>query len=154
MNDDLLAWAKLRCEELLTFFAVNTDVKLTEEGDTIHIAADVADSGRLIGHRGETLQALQHLLNMMVKNRTAERVFVSLDIAGYKKGRSEALGAQAVAEAEKVKQTGVAHSLRPMSPAERRIVHMALADVEGITTESEGEGRERRVVIKKSLISK
>lgn len=149
MNDDVLAFAKLRCEELLTFFEVNTNVRLAEDGDTILLTADVADGGRLIGHRGETLQALQHLLNMMVKNRTTDRVFVSLDIAGYKKGRAEALGAQAVAEAEKVKQTGTSISLRPMNPAERRIVHMALSEVEGITTESEGEGRDRRVVIKK-----
>ncbi|HSH31167.1 MAG TPA: R3H domain-containing nucleic acid-binding protein [Candidatus Saccharimonadales bacterium] len=149
MNDDLLALAKLRLEEILTFFGVNTGVKAQFTGETIELSVDADVTGRLIGHRGETLAALQQLLNAIVRGQTSERVFVSIDIAGYKKARANHLTDKVQLDAKKVLETGEPKYLRPMNAAERRIIHMALADMPEVVTESEGEGMGRRVVIKK-----
>jgi spoIIIJ-associated protein len=149
MNEDLLALAKLRFEELLAFFGVNVDAKVEEDGNTIRLSADTSDGGRLIGHRGETLSAIQHLVNMMVRTKTTERIFVNIDIAGYKQARVDHLMEQARAQAEEVRESGQEKKLRPMNAAERRIVHMALQDFPDLETESVGEDPHRRVVIKK-----
>lgn len=147
--DDLAALAKLRLEEILTYFGVNAAVKvLVEEGSlALSVASD--DTGRLIGRHGETLDALQQLINAIVRGATTERVYVSVDIGDYKKGRAEQLGEQAQADAQQVIESGEAKRLRPMTAAERRVVHMALAEMPEVETESEGEGRDRRVIIKK-----
>ncbi|MBW3537869.1 KH domain-containing protein [Candidatus Parcubacteria bacterium] len=149
LNDDLLALAKLRLEEILTFFGVNTGVKAGFAGETIELSVETDVTGRLIGHRGETLAALQQLLNAMVRGQTSERVFVSIDIAGYKRSRAAHLTERVQADAKKVIETGETKYLRPMNAAERRLVHMALADLPEVFTESEGEGTGRRVVIKR-----
>lgn len=150
MNEDLVALAKLRLEEMLTFFGVNVSVRADQEGDTISLDVEEADTtGRLIGHHGETLASFQQLLNAMIRDRGTERLFVTVDIGGYKKARAEYLREKVKSQAEQVIETGEPKFLRPMTASERRIVHMALADVQGIETESEGEGRARRVVIRK-----
>lgn len=150
MNDDLLALVKLRLEEILTFFEVNPKVKVDFADQTLNLEVEGDVDGRLIGRRGETLHALQQIVTAIVKQNTDERVFVHLDIAGYKAGRAERLAEQVKAEAQKVAETGTPHTLKPMNAAERRIVHMALADMPEVVTESEGEGPARRVVIKRA----
>ncbi len=149
MNDDLVALAKLRLEETIAFFGLNVSVHATTRDNTIELSVDTDTTGRLIGHRGETLGALQQLLNAIVRAHTDERIFVNIDIADYKKGRAEHLSEKVKDDARKVIETGTPKHLRPMNAAERRIVHMALADMVEVYTESEGEGRERCVVIKK-----
>jgi spoIIIJ-associated protein len=149
MSEDLQALAKLRLEEMLSFFGVNAAVKITEEDNAIRLNVEADTTGRLIGHRGETLRALQHLLNVLVRARTTENVYISLDIAGYKQALADRLAAKAKQAAEEVIETGKEHYLRPMNAAERRIVHMALADISGVYTESTGEDPNRRVIIKK-----
>ena len=151
MNDDLLALAKFRLEEMLTFFGVNVSVKVANSDDTIELSVDTAPTGRLIGHRGETLEALQQLMNAIVRAQTSERVYVSIDVGDYKKSRAEQLALSVQTDARKVVETGEPKSLRPMNAAERRIVHMALADMPEVSTDSEGEGHDRRVVIKKRV---
>jgi spoIIIJ-associated protein len=148
MSEDLLALAKLRLEEMLAFFGETAAVKVTEADGVIETKVDVDSTGRLIGHHGETLAALQHLLNALVRAQTTESVYVSLDIAGYKQAQIERLAAKAKEYADRAISTGKEQYLRPMSPAERRIVHMTLATFPEITTESTGEGRDRRVIIR------
>lgn len=148
MNEDLLALTKLRLEEMLGFFGAGGEVKVTEIGNTILASVSTDDTGRLIGHRGETLNAFQHLLTALVRQQTSEPVYVNLDIAGYKQAQVERLAAKAKEYADKVISTGKEQHLRPMNPAERRIIHMTLQDFPEVTTESAGEGRDRRVVIK------
>lgn len=154
MNDDLLALVKLRLEEILTFFGVNPKVKAEIQDETIDLKVEGDASsdagGRLIGRHGETLQALQQIVTAIVKQHTTERVFVHLDIAGYKQGRTERLAEQVRAEAEKVTTSGEPQALKPMNASERRIVHMTLADMPAVYTESEGEGPNRHVIIKKN----
>jgi spoIIIJ-associated protein len=148
VSDEALVLAKVRIEELLSFFGINADVDARLVEDVIELDVEDGD-GRLIGHRGENLNALQHLVNMMVRAASPERVFVRLDIAGYNRARNESLAAKANEEADLVAQTGSEKIMRPMTPAERRIVHMALSERNDIFTESTGADPRRRVVIKK-----
>ena len=115
-------------------------------GPSIDITGD--DSGLLIGRRGETLRALQFLVNLIVRNNLKEdAVRVVLDIERYKERRNSSLTDMALRVAEKVAGSGRAVSLEPMPPAERRVVHMALADHPRVSTESNGVGDSRKVVI-------
>lgn len=101
----------------------------------------------LIGRRGETLAALQLLLHLVISRQADTRDRVIVDVEGYRQRREENLRSMAQRIAEQVRSSGRAVMLEAMPPNERRIVHMALADYEDISTESEGEGDQRRVVV-------
>ena len=108
---------------------------------------DGDDSGLLIGRRGETLRALQFLVNFIAGRQLGERVRIFLDVAGYQGRRYEALANMAQRVAQRVAATGRSVTLEPMPPNERRVVHMALADSPGVTTASSGFGDGRQVVV-------
>lgn len=145
---DTLAFSKLRLEELVSFFGINVTVGADVTDDGIELRIDnTPASPRLIGHRGETLRALEYLINQIVKAHDADAPRVLVDIAGYKEARKASLEEMARDAAERVKAAGAEEELKPMNPADRRIVHMALRDIEGITTESRGEGHDRRIVV-------
>ena len=147
---DITALAKRRTEEIVSFFEINADVKVTANDETIELEIlNNEATARLIGTRGESLRAIEHLVNMMVKRATTERVRVNLDIAGYKKARDAALEKLAIETAERVLEMGAEEEMRPMNPAERRVVHLALKDIEGITTESRGEDPRRFIAVQK-----
>lgn len=146
MTEKELGAIATKLEELLTFFGYNVAVTPEEQGRTVQLNIETSDGARLIGHRGETLAALQHIMNSMHQSAD-DKHYIVVDVAGYKEARANRLAEKVQKDAQKVKETGQRKSLRPMNAAERRIVHMALADVEGVVTESEGEGRDRRVVI-------
>jgi spoIIIJ-associated protein len=101
----------------------------------------------LIGRRGETLAALQLLMHLVVSKQGDTRERVIVDVEGYRHRREENLRLMAQRIAQQVRTSGRAVMLEAMPPNERRIVHMALADFEDISTESEGEGDQRRVVV-------
>jgi spoIIIJ-associated protein len=103
--------------------------------------------GLLIGRRGETLAALQLLVNLIVRNRTKRRMRIIVDAENYRQRREENLRSLAFRVAHQVRLNRRSVALEAMPPNERRIVHMALADYKDISTESIGEGDERRVVI-------
>ena len=105
------------------------------------------DSGLLIGRRGQTLQALQFLVNLMVRNKLQEDVRVVLDVEGYRQRREASLRDMATKVAGRVVQTGRSITLEPMAAADRRIIHVSLADNPGVTTESVGVGDDRKVTI-------
>jgi len=115
-------------------------------GPVIDIQGD--DSGLLIGRRGETLRSMQFLVNLMVNRDTANPTRIVLDVEKYKERRYKALEEMALKVAEKVAATGRPITLEPMAPAERRVVHLALADHPRVTTESFGEGTDRRVTVR------
>lgn len=142
--------AEQRLSDLLAFFGINTTVDCKRDGETLILNIDTDDSGRLIGRRGENLASVQHIMNMMLKRQTDERVFVQIDVGGYKKARGERAVAKAISVAEKVLEDGIEAVLPPMTAAERRLVHMELREIEGIETESRGEGHERRLIVRKS----
>lgn len=146
MTKDELGAIAARLEELLTFFGYNVAVTPEELGHTVQLNIETSDGARLIGHHGETLAALQHIMNSMHQD-SGQKQYIVVDVAGYKAARADRLAEKVKQDANKVIESGEARRLRPMNAAERRIVHMALADIDGVKTESEGEGRDRRVVI-------
>ena len=105
------------------------------------------DSGLLIGRRGQTLQALQFLVNLMVRQEYGDGVRVMLDVESYRQRREASLRDMAPKVADRVVQTGRSITLEPMSPADRRIIHVSLADHETVSTQSMGEGEERKVTV-------
>lgn len=142
--------AKQHFEDLLAFFGINAEATVERDEDTILLAVDSEDGAHVIGHRGETLEALQHVLNMMIRRETADRVYVRVDVGSYRKGRLERLQEQASEAARKVADGEEDEvSLPQMNAAERRQIHSIFSDHEHITTESRGEDKRRRLVVKR-----
>lgn len=117
--------------------------------DVVEIRIEGEDLGLLIGPKGQTLAAVQELARTVAQRQLAgpHQGRVRLDVSGYRKRRAEALTRFALQVAEDVKSTGTPKMLEPMSPPDRKVVHDALTDVEGVRTASEGEDRRRRVVV-------
>jgi len=106
-----------------------------------------ANAGTLIGHRGETLAALQHIVRLIVGQHLAKRADLIVDVEGLKARREESLRRLARRMAEQAVRTGRTVTLEPMPPNERRIIHLALRDHPQVSTESVGEGERRKVTI-------
>jgi len=113
-------------------------------GPIIDLAGE--DSGLLIGRRGQTLQALQFLVNLIVRKQF-EGVRVVLDVENYRQRREFQLRDMATKVAVRVTQTNRSITLEPMPPADRRIIHTSLTDNPDVSTESTGEGEGRKVTI-------
>ena len=105
------------------------------------------DAGLLIGRRGQTLQSLQFLVNLIVRKNYGEGVRVVLDVENYRQRRENSLREMASKVASRVAQTSRSITLEPMTPADRRIVHTTLSDHPGVTTESMGVGDDRKVTV-------
>jgi spoIIIJ-associated protein len=105
------------------------------------------DSGLLIGRRGQTLDAIEYLLNRIVGREEKRGGRVTVDVERYRERRREYLDALAHRLASKVKETGRVITLNPLSPADRRVVHLALQGDSGVTTRSQGEGHYRKMLI-------
>ncbi|WP_425805868.1 RNA-binding cell elongation regulator Jag/EloR [Desulfitobacterium sp. Sab5] len=106
-----------------------------------------AELGILIGRRGDTLEALQFLTNLAVSKKLSEKIRIVVDVEGYRQRREETLIRLAKRLSEKVKRTGNRVVLEPMNPHERRIIHTALQDDTRVSTFSEGDEPNRRIVI-------
>lgn len=106
------------------------------------------EPGKVIGRGGQTLNALEYVTNAVMNRNEGSNVRVNIDVGGYKRRRDDRIRAAARKIAAKVGKSGTPVEMDPMSAAERRVVHMALIDEPGVVTESEGQGRNRRVVIK------
>lgn len=139
--------------ELLDYFlasmGVVAETYVREELDNGSMVFEIEgeDAGLLIGRRGETLQALQFLVRMIVNRQLGRKAYVVVDVEDYRERRAEMLRRLARRTAGRVATSGRPTSLEPMSPGERRVVHMALAGHPRVRTESEGEGNHRRVVV-------
>lgn len=123
------------------------NVEATSEGDTLKVNLSGPDMGIVIGKRGETLDALQHLTSLVVNRGDSDFMKVSLDAENYREKRNEALESLAHKLANKVVRTRRNTTLEPMNAYERRIIHSALQDHESVTTYSVGQGINRKVVI-------
>ena len=115
------------------------------EGPRLNIDGDEAEI--LVRHRGEPLKALQHVVDMAFGRRLPDDQRVFVDALGYRKGKDVELGQMAKLLAEKAKQTGVDQQIGPLNPYERRLVHLAAAEVPGVTTESVGDAFSKTVFI-------
>jgi spoIIIJ-associated protein len=135
-------------DELVAAFSFTGTTELIEDGDDLEVRVHGDNLGLLVGPRGTTLQAVQDLARVASQRRLGDHdTRLRVDIGGYRQRRKEALDRFAVQMADEVKQSGVARVLEPMSSADRKIVHDALSEVEGIGTRSEGDDPYRRVVI-------
>jgi spoIIIJ-associated protein len=138
--------------DILELMGIEGEVSVREmdvESDTPSILLDVEgeDLGVLIGRRGETVSALQHVLTMLVQRRLRRWVRVNVDVGHYNDRQEAILRSKALRTADRVQRGRTSVALEPMRPAERRIIHMALADHPQVTTHSIGLGEDRRVVI-------
>lgn len=135
-------------ERLLDLLDYDGDIDLDVEAGRAVVSIDGGDDlEKLVGNRGQVLEALQELTRLAVQQETGSRSRLMLDIAGWRAGRRSELRELGRSTAESVLASGERVRLQPMSPFERKVVHDAVAAVEGVTSESEGEEPKRRVVV-------
>lgn len=149
--EESIQFAKQYLEDMLTFFGLNTEVKATNSEDEVielHVPSTHLN-GFLIGHKGETVHAMQFLVSNALKNKEHEITRVNIDVAEYKQQRANRLAKQAEEWIQEAKSGGEEKHLRPMNAADRRTVHKVASEA-GLTTESQGEGRDRHIVLKAS----
>lgn len=155
-GDEPAGDAAERCQAFLVALLLNFDpayaVEVSDRGDELDVAVYGGDSGKIIGRGGRTLAALEYIVNTVVNQgedaSEGGRIRVNLDVGGYKRRRDDRLKNSARKAAARVRKTGFAVELEPMSAAERRVVHMELADNPYVYSESSGEGKDRRLVVK------
>jgi spoIIIJ-associated protein len=134
-------------ERLLDIADYDGDIDLDVENDRAIVAIVGSDLRTLVGPRGETLDALQELTRLAVQQQTGTRSRLMLDVSGHRQARREELQKLATETAARVLETGEPVRLAPMNPFERKVVHDAVASVDGVVSESEGEEPHRRVVV-------
>ena len=135
-------------QEVITRMGVN-DVTFSavQKGEATIIRLDGEKLGALIGRRGETMESLSYLASLVANRLEGDYIKLGLDVAGYRDKRESDLTALAQRIGAKVRKTGRSFAMEPMNPYERRIIHSAISKMEGVRSESKGEGRDRRVVI-------
>lgn len=139
--------AKKYLTDILSFFEVNIEVEAKIEDDIIELIVPSTDiNSLLIGRNAENLRSLQLIISTMLRTKDAEISRVNLDIADYKRQRAEKVAEQARGWIEEVLRTGDSH-VANLNAADRRIVHQVAAEYPNIATFSEGEGRERKIII-------
>jgi spoIIIJ-associated protein len=138
--------------KLLTTMGLEAEVVATEDEERVTLEVRGPETGLVIGKKGQTLDALQYLVNKIVSRGLSEPGSeggkpINVDAEGYRSRRAESLVELAHRLAEKARRTGKPVAADPMSPADRRVIHVALAGQPGLTTRSEGEGIYRHLVI-------
>ena len=125
----------------------NVTFSAVQKGEATIIRLDGEKLGALIGRRGETMESLSYLASLVANRLEGDYIKLGLDVAGYRDKRESDLTALAQRIGAKVRKTGRSFAMEPMNPYERRIIHSAIGKMEGVRSESKGEGRDRRVVI-------
>jgi len=155
INAEEVDFAAHIVDDMLRLLDIDAELTIREPltpGDGLGVVRAVIDIsgedlGLLIGRRGDTLLSLQYLVNLIVGRRYPGKGGVSVDVEHYRHRREEQVVSLAQRMADRVRQTGAAITLEPMSPAERRLVHITLAEDPTLETNSVGEGENRKVVI-------
>ncbi|MGB6070017.1 MAG: R3H domain-containing nucleic acid-binding protein [Rhodococcus sp. (in: high G+C Gram-positive bacteria)] len=138
-------------EQLLDVLDFDGDIDLDVEGDRAIVSIDGGDDlAKLVGRKGEVLDALQELTRLAVQQSTGERSKLMLDVAGWRANRRTELGNLGAEAARRVLESGEREELTPMTPFERKIVHDAVAKIDGVASESTGVEPARRVVVVKA----
>lgn len=132
---------------LLSRMGFSAEVAVEEASERIYVNIHGEDAGLLIGKKGQTLDALQLLLNKMMYKGNEPSKPIVVDSDGYRQRREDALGQLAIRLREKALETRKIVAVNPMSAQDRRVIHLALKDLSGVTTRSEGDGPERRLLI-------
>ena len=148
-KEESIRFAARYLEDLLSFFGINVAVSSTIDDEVIQLSVPSTSlNSLLIGRNADNLRALQHIVSMALVSHDAEVVRVSVDVASYKRQRADRIAEKAEGWIRKVRETGESMVLN-LNAADRRIVHKMAQDYSDIDTHSEGEGRERKLIIGK-----
>jgi spoIIIJ-associated protein len=134
-------------QEILTRMHLDVAIEIRENGEEVVLDLNGEDIGRVIGKKGQTLDALQFVINKIVNRFPEGRRHVVLDSGDYRERREAGLASMARREAKRAVQQSRVITLEPMSPRDRRVIHLSLAKFPGVSTRSDGQGSERRVRI-------
>ncbi|MBI3889017.1 single-stranded DNA-binding protein [Candidatus Saccharibacteria bacterium] len=146
-QEESIKFAEKYLADLLSFFGINAEVTTEYNDDVIEVSvSSTTDNSLLIGLNAETLRSIQYLLSTTLRNREAVVTRVNVDIADYKKQRADKVAKQAREWIEEVIRTGDSF-VGDLNAADRRIVHRVADEYPNVKTFSEGEGRERRIII-------
>ena len=146
-KDESVRFATKYLEDLLSFFGINVAVDSTLDDEVIQLSVpSTSMNSLLIGKNADNLRALQFIVSQSLAARNAEITRVNVDVADYKRQRADRIAEKAEGWIKKVRETGEPMRL-DLSPADRRVVHKLAEDYSGVTTHSEGEGRERQLII-------
>jgi spoIIIJ-associated protein len=146
-ESELAAHVRDLVERIASALGAGSRVDIREDADGIHVECVGGDPGVLIGRHGQTIDAIQYVVNAIVSRRQGERVDVTVDAAGYRERRRETLERLAMRAAERAVSTGEPVELEPMTAVERKIVHVRLQELDGVETSSEGSEPNRFVVV-------
>ena len=146
LGDEDLFKAVRIMRELFERMGLDVVISTGQAGEKL-INVSGPDSGLVVGKKGQTLDSLHFILNRILHRTTGKRGFIDIDVEGYRSRREKAIKAQARDMAEQARSDGVVLDFDPMSPRERRLVHIALADEPGVRTESRGDGDRRYVQV-------
>lgn len=146
-REESIVFAQKYLEDILTFFGVNLAVYATADEDVIELSVPSSElNAFLIGRNAETLRSLQFLVATALRSKDAELIRVNVDVANYKRNRAERIAEKAEGWIKQVRETGEEY-VGNLNAADRRIVHRVAGDYSDIKTHSEGEGRERKIII-------
>lgn len=141
-------------ENILGLMALEGNFEVTEGESEVIVVVEPNDPGRLIGYRGETLDALQLLVNMIVGRQLGQVEFkrVVIDVSGWRKNKEADLERRARDWATAVLEQGKEMELEPMPSWQRRVVHLVISEITGVESESLGEGKDRHLIIKPAVV--
>ncbi len=135
-------------DNILGLLLLEGSYDITEGDEGFNVMIETPDAGRLIGFKGENLTSLQLLINQMMSRNGEEFKRVILDVSGWRKNKESELAEKATEWAGQVKESGEQMELEPMPSWQRRIIHMSVEGLDGVESESIGEGRDRHLVIR------
>jgi spoIIIJ-associated protein len=133
--------------EIVTRMGLQIDVSIRDDADEVVLDLAGTDAGRVIGKKGQTLDALQFIINKIVNRFPEGRRHILLDSGDYRQRREDGLASMARREAKRAVAQSRIITLEPMSPRDRRVIHLSLAKFPGVSTRSDGQGADRRVRI-------
>jgi spoIIIJ-associated protein len=150
-NDQAIEDARKFLEDLLSFFGLNVVISATLAEDVIELSVPSTHlNGFLIGQRGDTLRAMQAMVSTMLKSKESPLNRVNIDIADYKQKHAQKILEELDGWVKEVRESGKPITLKPMNAADRRTVHRGLEDYSDVSSHSEGEGRDRHIVLELS----
>ncbi len=148
-KDESIRFATKYLEDLLSFFGINVAIDSTIDDEVIQLSIpSTSMNSLLIGKEANNLRALQHIVSMALSSRKAEVIRVNVDVADYKRQRAERIADQAEDWIREVRATSQSKRLN-LNASDRRVVHKVAQDYSDIKTHSEGEGRDRQLIIEK-----
>lgn len=146
-QQESVEFARKLLQDIISFFGENIEVTASADDEVIDLHVETSElNSILIGRNAETLRSLQYVVSTALRNKNAALIRVNVDVADYKKQREEKLAEKAKGWIEEVRATGDSH-VANLNAADRRVIHQVASEYEDIETFSEGEGRERHIII-------